>query len=323
MNLYPLKFTPQLHAKIWGGNKLHNLLHKEPLANSGESWEISGVENNVSVVSNGFLAENTLEELIEIYMGELVGDKVYEKFGLAFPLLIKFIDSNDDLSVQVHPNDKQAAEKHHSFGKTEMWYVMQSDEGAKLNCGLKGSPSESELRKLALQGSLNEVLNFIDVKKGDSFFIPAGTVHAIGKGLLIAEIQQTSDITYRLFDYNRLDKDGNQRELHLEDALSAIEYSAPTPKNMCRELKADVREELINCPYFTTNIMTLSRGIQRDIYDLDSFVIYICVEGEAVLIHGENRELIKFGECVLVPASCHQYALIPENNECKLLEVHL
>ncbi|MFV0520878.1 MAG: type I phosphomannose isomerase catalytic subunit [Mangrovibacterium sp.] len=325
MNLYPLKFKPQLYAKIWGGKKLHELLHKENVENAGESWEISGVEGHCSVVSNGYLAENTLEELIEIYMGELVGDQVYEKFGLSFPLLIKFIDANDDLSIQVHPNDEMAAEKHNSYGKTEMWYIMQADKKGKLNCGFNTPMNRQLLEEKIANGSLSEALNFIPVQQGDCFFIPAGTVHAIGKGLLVAEIQQTSDITYRLFDYNRKDKEGNLRDLHVKDAAEAIDFNSENPKNVGgnKELESNKSSELVKCPYFTTNVLHLTQGIQKDIYGLDSFVIYLCVDGEAVVMHENNKELLKTGECILIPASCHQFSLIPETKNCKLLEVHL
>ncbi|MFV0365531.1 MAG: type I phosphomannose isomerase catalytic subunit [Mangrovibacterium sp.] len=323
MNLYPLKFKPQVHPKIWGGTKLHQLLGKENIAEAGESWEISGVDGSLSVVANGYLADNNLEELIEVYMGELVGDKVYEKFGLSFPLLIKFIDANDDLSVQVHPNDELAAEKHNSYGKTEMWYVMQADKGSQLNLGFNEEMNSDMLAQLIADGNLEPALQFVPVEKGDSFFIPAGTVHAIGKGLLIAEIQQTSDITYRLYDYNRTDAEGNHRDLHVAESLEAIDYKATAPQNLRQELHDNVAKELVQCPYFTTNMVQLTQGLQKDIYQLDSFVIYICVEGEAVVMYEDNRELLKTGECILIPASCHQFTLIPETNNCKLLETHI
>lgn len=323
MSLYPLKFKPQIHSKIWGGTKLHNLLGKEEIAQAGESWEISGVEGHTSVVTNGRLADNNLEELIEVYMGELVGDKNYEKFGLSFPLLIKFIDANDDLSVQVHPDDELAAEKHNSFGKTEMWYVMQADQGSKLNLGFNEKMTQEKLAEIIAAGKLGDSLQFVPVEKGDSFFIPAGTVHAIGKGLLIAEIQQTSDITYRLYDYNRTDAEGNHRDLHVADSLDAIDYQAATPKNLSKELQENVGKELVQCPYFTTNTLLLTQGLQKDIYKLDSFVIYICVEGELVVNYGGQKELVKTGECILIPASCHQYELFPQTASCKLLETYI
>ncbi len=323
MNLYPLKFKPQLHAKIWGGTKLHQLLGKENVPQAGESWEITGMEGQSSVVINGYLAENTLEELIEVYMGELVGDKAYEKFGLEFPLLIKFIDANSKLSVQVHPNDKMAAEKHNAYGKTEMWYIMQADANSKIACGFNSAINKESLHQRIENNTLEEVLNYIPVEKGDTFFIPAGTVHAINEGVLIAEIQQTSDVTYRLCDYNRKDEQGNLRELHINEALEAIDYKAEAPQKITAKPTENKSEELVKCPYFTTNTLTLTQGIMKDIYTLDSFVIYLVVSGSVVIMHNDTKELLKTGECLLIPASCHQYSLIPETASCKLLEIHL
>ena len=212
-NLYPLKFKPRYYDKIWGGQKLKTALNKDfgKLPNCGESWELSGVSGNISEVSNGFLAGNNLEELIEVYMGDLVGDKVFDRFSVEFPLLIKFIDANDDLSVQVHPDDKLSKERHGAYGKTEMWYVLQADKGAKLNCGFNQPiTKETYLTKLENK-EIMDVLNFVEVEPGDVFFMPAGRVHAIGKGIMVAEIQQTSDVTYRIYDYDRVDAKGQGR----------------------------------------------------------------------------------------------------------------
>jgi len=223
--LYPLKFTPIYKDKIWGGNKIKSVLNKDfgGLPNCGESWELSGVDGNVSVVSNGYLAGNTLEELLEVYMGDLAGDEVYEHFGNEFPLLIKFIDANDDLSIQVHPNDEMAAERHNSYGKTEMWYVLQADKGSKLQSGFNQQVDQEKYLEKLEKTELTDILNFEEVTAGDVFFIPAGRVHAIGRGILLAEIQQTSDITYRIYDYDRRDDKGNPRELHTDLALDAID----------------------------------------------------------------------------------------------------
>lgn len=227
MSLYPLKFNPILKDKIWGGSKLKTVLNKDfsPLPNAGESWEISGVEGDVSVVSNGFLEGNNLEELIEIYMGDLVGDHVYENFGIEFPLLIKFIDANDVLSIQVHPDDVLSKERHNAFGKTEMWYVIEADKGSELIVGFNQKVDKDTYIKKLEEGRLEEILNNEPVAKGSCFFIPAGRVHAIGKGILLAEIQQTSDVTYRIYDFNRTDDKGTPRELHTELAVDAIDYS--------------------------------------------------------------------------------------------------
>jgi mannose-6-phosphate isomerase len=205
-SLYPLKFTPVFKDKIWGGDKLKTILNKDfsDLPNCGESWEISAVQDDISVVSNGFLKGNNLEELIEVYMGDLVGEKVWEKFGCECPLLIKFIDANDNLSIQVHPNDELSAERHDAYGKTEMWYVVQADPGARLISGFSGKINKAEYLKYLGNGHLEDILNYEEVSAGDVFFIPAGRVHAIGKGIVVAEIQQTSDVTYRIFDLQTL-----------------------------------------------------------------------------------------------------------------------
>jgi len=224
MSLYPLKFKPILKEKIWGGNNLSQLLNKKKTGKKiGESWEISGVDNNISIVSNGFLKGNNLQEVIEIYMNELVGDKIYDIFGTEFPLLIKFIDAQEDLSIQVHPNNNQAKEKHNAFGKTEIWYVLHAEKEAKLISGFSKELTKDLLHKHLINNTLEETLNYEKVKTGDVFFIPSGRIHSIGKGIVVAEIQQTSDITYRLFDYNRLEN-GKLRELHTQDALDVIDF---------------------------------------------------------------------------------------------------
>jgi mannose-6-phosphate isomerase len=324
-NLYPMKFTPIYLDKIWGGQKIKTELGKDfgNLPNCGESWEISGVPGNISVVSNGFLAGNELEELIEIYMGDLVGDHAYEKFGLEFPLLIKFIDANDDLSVQVHPDDKLAKERHQAFGKTEMWYVLQADKGAKLNCGFSKPVDANEYLQKLSSGELMDILNFVEVKAGDVFFMPAGRVHAIGKGILVAEIQQTSDITYRIFDYNRKDAKGNERELHTDLALAAIDFTYHDNFRTEYTTELNKSSEVISCDYFKTSVLEFDQPVEKDIYGLDSFVIYICVEGEYEIIGNEAPVLAKKGETVLVPASLSQFRLNPVNGMVKLLEVHV
>ena len=324
-NLYPLKFKPEYLDKIWGGEKIKSVLGKDfgDLPNCGESWELSGVQGHVSVVQNGFLAGNTLEELIEVYMGELVGDQVYEKFGVEFPLLIKFIDANDNLSIQVHPDDKLSKERHQAFGKTEMWYVMQADQGAKLNLGFKEELSKEKYLEKFEAGELMDILNFEEVTSGDVLFMPAGRVHAIGKGVLVAEIQQTSDVTYRIYDYDRKDANGNGRELHTELALDAIDFSVPDTYKTAYEAKSNESVEVVKCDYFTTNVLDLDQKIERDFFKLDSFVIYICMEGEVEIEYADGKETMKKGETVLVPSSLVQFFLNPTSGKAKLLEVHL
>ena len=325
-NLYPLKFTPICKDKIWGGNKLHDILNKEfpELPNCGESWEISGVQNDISVVSNGFLKGNNLEELIEVYMGDLVGEKVYEKFGTEFPLLVKFIDANDDLSIQVHPNDEMAMERHDSFGKTEMWYVVQADPGAKLITGFNRKVNKEQYLEYFENGQLEEILNFEEVKAGDVFFMPAGRVHAICKGIVVAEIQQTSDVTYRIYDFNRVDSEGHPRELHTDLAIDAIEFRFES--NYRTEYK-DINNQSVNlveCPYFTTNILPLTASVERDFTDLDTFVIYICLEGECSVVWEDQSIGIKKGDSILVPALISNFGLkVSDGSNARLLEVYL
>lgn len=322
--LYPLKFKPQLHEKIWGGEKLGELLHKDvkPGMKCGESWEISGVEGNLSVVSNGFLEGNDIQELIEIYMGDLVGDRIYDHFGVEFPLLIKFIDAADDLSVQVHPNDELAKKRHNAYGKTEMWYVIDAEKGAKLNAGFNQPVTREKYIEYFESGKLMDLLHFEEVKPGDVFFIPAGRVHAIGKGIVLAEIQQTSDVTYRIFDYNRVDEDGNPRELHTDLALDALDFSYREGSNKAPYTpERNKTSEIISCKYFTTGIIEFDKPVAKDISFLDSFVIYICIDGSFDIAWDGGAETIRKGETVLVPASFDEYTLQPAEGKAKTLEV--
>lgn len=324
-SLYPLKFIPILKDKIWGGKKIKTILNKDysPLPNAGESWEISGVEGDISVVSNGFLKGNTLNEVLEVYMYDLVGDKVFDKFGNEFPLLIKFIDANDVLSIQVHPDDKLAEERHSSYGKTEMWYVVQADKGASLISGFSKSVTKEEYLKCLKENRLEDILMSHEVKPGDVFFIPAGRVHAIGKGILLAEIQQTSDVTYRIFDFDRKDDFGKTRELHTEQALDAIDYE------IYNDLRTEYTHELnktakvVTCDYFKTNFLEFDQTVEKDYYQFDSFLIYICIDGEFDICYGEDKCLsVSKGETILVPAELKTIRLVPKI-KTKVLEVHL
>lgn len=323
--LYPLKFTPIYKDKIWGGNKIKSILNKDfgNIPNCGESWELSGVEGNVSVVSNGYLSGNTLEELIEIYMSDLVGEKIFETYGVEFPLLIKFIDANDDLSIQVHPDDKMAKTRHNAYGKTEMWYVMQADSGSKLQSGFNQKVDEDKYLFKLEHNELTDILNFEEVTAGDVFFIPAGRVHAIGKGILLAEIQQTSDITYRIYDYDRRDDKGNPRELHTDLALDAIDYTLYPEYKSAYTSKTNESVELVKCNYFTTNVLEIKKEIEKDYNKLDSFVIYICLEGELQIETESGSELLQKGETILIPASIENVQLKPKSDSVKLLEVYI
>ncbi|MBS9767414.1 MAG: class I mannose-6-phosphate isomerase [Flavobacteriaceae bacterium] len=321
--MYPLKFTPIFKHKIWGGTKLEGLLNKEVQGEDvGESWEISGVQDNISVVANGFLAGNDLEELIEIYMGDLVGDKVYDKFGLEFPLLLKFIDANAVLSVQVHPNDEMAKERHHSYGKTEMWYVMQAEKNAELIIGFNQPITKEEYVQRVAEGTLQEVLNRERIKQGDAVFIPAGRVHAIGEGILLAEIQQTSDITYRIFDWNRVDDKGKKRDLHTELALEAIDFVHSKECITPYEIEKNKPSTLVDCPYFTVNLLELTTIKIQDYSQLDSFVIFMCVEGSADLQIETEKTALQKGDTVLIPALLEEVEIQPKGS-VKLLEIYI
>jgi mannose-6-phosphate isomerase len=322
--LYPLKFEPQILDKMWGGSKLKETLNKPTTSDkAGESWEISGVEEHISKVSNGFLAGNNLEELIEVYMGDLVGDKVFEEFGSNFPLLIKFIDANDVLSIQVHPDDQLAKERHNSFGKTEMWYVLQAEEHSELIVGFNREVNKDIYLKKLKENKLLSILNAEHVTRGDVYFIPAGRVHAIGAGILLAEIQQTSDVTYRIYDFERKDSDGNYRELHTDMAVDAIDYNYYSNyKNNYEDLD-NTPSELVSCKYFTTNKLNLYSPICKNITSLDSFVIYMCLDGTCNINYYDNESIhLKKGESILIPASLDDYSLNPAE-KVELLEVYI
>jgi len=299
--LYPLKFKPILKDKIWGGAKLKEVLNKSTNSpDCGESWEISGVSGDISVVSEGVLKGQTLVDLIKTYQGDLVGEPVYKKFKTDFPLLIKFIDANQDLSIQVHPNDKMAKERHNSFGKTEMWYVVDAEKGASLITGFNKPTSKEEYLRFFKEGKLTELLNKEPVINDDVFFLPAGRVHTIGKGLLIAEIQQTSDITYRMYDFNRKDADGNTRELHVEQAVDAIDYEFYGQYKTSYDHTAQ-KVELESCKYFTTNRLLVDKELARDYSNLNSFVILMCLGGKGQISYEGGVIDYKLGDSILIP----------------------
>ncbi|MDH6354328.1 mannose-6-phosphate isomerase [Dysgonomonas sp. PH5-45] len=305
MNLYPLKFEPILKSLIWGGSEICPFKGITPPLNGiGESWEISGVKDNVSVVANGSHKGRNLEDLIAHYKEKLVGKKVFERFGSTFPLLIKFIDAQDNLSIQVHPNDALAKARHNSFGKTEMWYVINAKPDAFLYSGFEKQLNPDCYAQTVADNTFIDYLAKQPIKKGDVFFLPAGRVHAIGAGSFIAEIQQTSDITYRIYDYGRLDKDGNQRELHTQLAKDAIDFKVYSSYKTQYTPHTNEAVLVESCPYFTTNIINLNKSLTRDYSQTDSFVIYICTEGACNITDNNGNKLtIKRGESVLIPAS--------------------
>ena len=323
-NLYPLKFDPILKDKIWGGTRLRDSLNKSGASDTcGESWEISAIQGNISVVSNGFLAGNSLQELIEVYMGDLVGDKIYEKYGVEFPLLIKFIDANDKLSIQVHPDDELAMERHNAYGKTEMWYIVEAEKDARLISGFNRFLNKQSYLEFFNQKRLVEIMNFEQAGSGDVFFTPAGRVHAILSGILLAEIQQTSDITYRIYDWDRTDSDGKSRELHTDLALDALDFKNYEKYRTDYESVLNLTATIADCPYFTTGLIHFDQPVEKDFNFIDCFVIYMCIEGGMEIVYSDSEmETIKAGESVLIPASLKNLVLRPMV-ESKVLEVYI
>lgn len=320
--LYPLKFTPILKDKIWGGTKLQELFRKTSSSkNLGESWELSSHQDDISVVSNGELVGKNLVELIDLYKEALVGQHIYDRYGNQFPLLFKFIDAHEPLSVQVHPNDEVALERHQSLGKTEMWYVIDAEPEGELIIGFVEDISKEDYLKALQAGNLEDLLQRVKVSAGDVFFIPAGLVHAIGKGVVLAEIQQSSDLTYRIYDYNRVDSSGKQRELHINEALDVIDFSASgDPKTLYSESLNELAT-LVSCDYFTTNLIRFNEPLNRNYGKLDSFVVFICVEGEFQVLYEETYITVSKGETILIPASMAEVELIPQG-EATLLETY-
>jgi mannose-6-phosphate isomerase len=320
MNLYPLKFEPILKERLWGGTKLKDVLGK-PIENdiTGESWELSTVKGDISIIANGDFSGHSFQDLINTHAEELLGKSVVERFGKDFPILIKFIDAKQDLSIQLHPNDDLAKERHDSFGKTEMWYVMNADENANLIVGFNKDVTKDEYVKSLENDTLLDLLNYEEVKEGDTFFINTGKIHAIGAGVLLAEIQQTSDITYRVFDFNRKDKNGNLRELHTEMALDAIDYTKNDDFKVAYNQEANKVNTMIDCKYFSTNFIHLTEDLKQDVSLRDSFAIFMCVQGKVTVENEYGSAQIQKGETVLV--SANSGTIVLKSSGAKLLEV--
>jgi len=304
--LYPLKFRPITKPKVWGS----------------ETWALSGYGEDESVVSNGFLKGNRLSEVQEVYMDELVGGKVYDRFGNFFPLLFKFIDAKDDLSIQVHPSDEMAAEEE-QLGKTEMWYVTEVQEDATVIMGFSRNTNEQEVRTKLADDTIMDVLQVVPVGKGDVTYIPAGMVHALRRGTQVAEIQETSDLTYRLYDYHRPGVDGQLRPLHIDESMRALDYKA-LQQPLVEYEKKEGLTTLVKDSHFVTNLLSFSHAIARDYAKVDSFVVYMCVEGKAT-IHCQDEACsdikIQQGETILIPAALNDITLTPQGGETKVLEV--
>ena len=316
--MYPLKFKPIFKTVVWGGEKIAPFKGvKTTQDHIGESWELSGVAGNESVVANGPLEGRTIAQLVKEYKGALVGNKVYAATGDEFPLLIKFIDAKSDLSIQVHPDDALAAARHNgSKGKTEMWYVIGADEGAHLLAGLKDSIDPQEYTRRVENDTITQVLADHPVHPGDVFFLPAGRIHAICGGCFIAEIQQTSDITYRIYDYGRLGLDGKPRQLHTELAKDAIDYKVYPDYLTKYESCKDKEVEVVDCKYFTTSVYDLDKPVTKDLSAIDSFMVVICTAGGGTVCmtddKGENSVSICQGETVLIPAQARAVTFTPD-----------
>ena len=317
LDMYPLKFENIFKSVVWGGEKIAPFKGVETEQhNIGESWELSGVKGDESVVANGPLAGKNIAELTAEYKGQLLGEKVYAKTGEEFPLLIKFIDARDDLSIQVHPDDELAGVRHNgSKGKTEMWYVVQADEKAHLMSGLTKEITPEEYAAKVEDNTITEVLHDYDVHAGDVFFLPAGRIHSIGTGCFIAEIQQTSNITYRIYDFGRVGLDGQPRELHTELSKAAIDYTVLPDYKTAYEQKPNQENQIVDCEYFTTSLYEIDQPVSKEMESLDSFMIVICVEGQGSLTDDKgNTVAVRQGETVLLPACTKNFTLTPEGS---------
>ena len=322
MNLHPLKFTPLFKYRIWGGEKLKAELNKEySEENIGESWEISDVPGDETVVAEGDLKGKSLRDLTKQFKGEFVGNNVYAKFGEEFPLLIKFIDAKTPLSLQVHPSNEVAKKRHNSLGKNEMWYVMQADKGSELIVGFDEKISVEQFEMHLKNNTILNVMHHETVSNGDAFYIPKGRVHAIGAGVLLAEIQQTSNITYRIYDYDRIDaKTGKKRELHNDMALDVIDFEVYDNYKTDYSLEKNKSNKLVHSPYFKSNILDINATVDKDYSTIDSFVIYMCVEGKLDLLSDGKIYSINKGETLLLPASIKKIEL--QSKGAKVLEVY-
>lgn len=320
--LYPLLFTPSYHYRIWAGNKLKENWNKDYAEKSvGESWEISSVKGFVSVLENGNLQGKNLNELIAEFKDKLVGTRVFTQFGMEFPLLIKFINAAEPLSVQVHPDDDYAKKHHQSFGKTEMWYILEAEKEAELIIGFTENTTKELYQKKLEEAKLETILQKVSVEKNDAIFIPAKRVHAIGKGITLAEIQQTSDITYRIYDYNRIEKNGKPRELHTKQALEVSDFSHIKEPKINYEKNKEGKTTVTKTNFFTTNRWKISDKTTLKISE-ESFTILICTEGEFTIKHLENEYFVEKGTTILLPSSLQNVIIIPKK-KCEFLEVYV
>lgn len=317
--LYPLKFKPIYKQNIWGGNNISNIKpNNDAPEKCGESWEISGVQGSLSIVDNGFLKGNNIQEISEIYMGELLGQKVYDKFGIEFPLLFKIIDANKNLSIQVHPDDSFATKQHNAYGKNEAWYILKAEKNAEILLGFNQNIKQYDFISHVKNSSLESVLNKFKVKQGDVYEVPSGTPHSIGEGILLAEIQQTSDVTYRIFDYNRKP----ERELHLDLATEVLNYSKHIRGNIKFKRSPDKANSILNNNYFAVNFLPIMNTVVKDYNMIDSFKILFCINGKLMIEHNQEQYELNPAETILIPADIPELKIIPEKYS-ELLEIYI
>lgn len=321
--LYPLKFAPILKHKIWGGDKIKNIYrHNSPeMKKVGESWDVSALGDDDSEVINGFLEGNSLTDLVEVYMGDLVGDRVYSKFGLDFPILLKILDANDRISIQVHPGE-EVNDGIVTSGKNEMWYILDAGPDAYVIAGFNRYVSKSEFVDHINNNTLDEVLNKIPVKKGDMIYVPSGCVHSMGGGCLICEIQQSSDVVYRVYDYNRSDDNGNKRPLHIEKAVQTVDYEHWQNKKIDVELKQNDIVNVIDNEFFTVNCIEIDKTKEYEVGIIDSFILLTCVEGHVTCKFSDDYLTLVDGETLLIPAEMTDLLLVP-TVPSKLLETYI
>lgn len=326
MNFYPLLFEPNLHEVVWGGNNLRPYKGLEPTDEPiGESWEVSAVPTSASIIANGEWKGRDLISVISEYPKEILGKAVNEKYHGQLPLLVKFIDAKKDLSIQVHPNDEMAMLEHSKMGKSEMWYIIKADEGAHLYAGFKDKISPYEYQKRVEDGSITEVLADHQVKAGDVFYLPAGRVHAICGGIMLAEVQQSSDVTYRIYDYNRPGLDGKPRQLHTDLASKALDYHVEANYRTEYNTTGDSAIHIIDSPYFDVRVMEISKPFHRNLLKYDSFIITMCIKGDCIIKERSTGEetLLKEGNSTLIPAIMADYDVIPLQKSSRILDAYI
>ena len=329
MAVYPLLFQPNMHTVVWGGHRLQSYKGlcqtDDPI---GESWEVSAVESSPCIVANGSKRGQSLIDVVGEWGSALLGEAVFKQYGGKLPLLVKFIDAQSDLSIQVHPNDELAAKRHGKFGKTEMWYIIDAEPGAALYAGFKSNIDKEEYKRRVADGTICDVLARHEVRPGDVFYIPAGRVHAICGGVLLAEVQQSSDVTYRIFDYNRPGLDGRPRQLHTEQAIDAIDFNVLPDYRTHYGNTLETAAQVIDTPFFDVRVMDISETFHRNLVKYDSFIISMCIKGACQFsfngYDGEEKEIVLHeGHSCLIPASIADYNIKPLVKGTRILEAHI